>query len=398
MRAETMESGHYFREKGATAERLIHEIATKTFFTDWCYPNPKKPDGNELCDMLVVFDDTALIWQIKDLKVDENGRYKDAEVEKNLRQLSGAKRTLFDLKSPVMLSNPRRGVEQFDPSLIKHVHLISVLMGEGEGAFPFLQEFKKHLVHGFTREFADIAMSELDTIADFCQYLRAKESIDLNKMIMILGGEENLLGKYIEHGRSFGWMDNYDVIHIDDTIWPKISQMPQYIKKKEMDRISYGWDSMIERVHEGTSKYERLARELARPDRFTRRVLSESFMESYDEFMRKKLDMFRRQMSLLDTTYCFLITNDVEHPSKRRQAMLQAMCLVARGINQEKSRVLGVATSRDNTNYDFVFLNIPEWTSELEAEKARLQGEFGIFVSPRQTRTNSSEFPDPATT
>jgi hypothetical protein len=43
--------------------------------------------------MLVVFDDTALIWQIKDLKVDENGRYKDAEVEKNLRQLSGAKRT-----------------------------------------------------------------------------------------------------------------------------------------------------------------------------------------------------------------------------------------------------------------------------------------------------------------
>jgi hypothetical protein len=348
--------------------------------------------------MLVVFDDTALIWQIKDLKVDENGRYKDAEVEKNLRQLSGAKRTLFDLKSPVMLSNPRRGVEQFDPSLIKHVHLISVLMGEGEGAFPFLQEFKKHLVHGFTREFADIAMSELDTIADFCQYLRAKESIDLNKMIMILGGEENLLGKYIEHGRSFGWMDNYDVIHIDDTIWPKISQMPQYIKKKEMDRISYGWDSMIERVHEGTSKYERLARELARPDRFTRRVLSESFMESYDEFMRTKLDMFRRQTSLLDTTYCFLITNDVEHPSKRRQAMLQAMCLVARGINQEKSRVLGVATSRDNTNYDFVFLNIPEWTSELEAEKARLQGEFGIFVSPRQTRTNSSEFPDPDTT
>jgi hypothetical protein len=398
MRAETMESGHYFREKGATAERLIHELATKTFFTDWCYPNPKKPDGNELCDMLVVFDDTALIWQIKDLKVDENGRYKDAEVEKNLRQLSGAKRTLFDLKSPVMLSNPRRGVEQFDPSLIKHVHLISVLMGEGEGAFPFLQEFKKHLVHGFTRGFADIAMSELDTIADFCQYLRAKESIDLNKMIMILGGEENLLGKYIEHGRSFGWMDNYDVIHIDDTIWPKISQMPQYIKKKEMDRISYGWDSMIERVHEGTSKYERLARELARPDRFTRRVLSESFMESYDEFMRTKLDMFRRQMSLLDTTYCFLITNDVEHPSKRRQAMLQAMCLVARGINQENSRVLGVATSRDNTNYDFVFLNIPEWTSDLEAEKARLQGEFGIFVSPRQTRTNSSEFPAPDTT
>jgi hypothetical protein len=292
-----------------------------------------------------------------------------------------------------MLSNPRRGVERFDPSLIKHVHLISVLMGEGKGPFPFLQEFKKHLVHGFTRDFADIAMSELDTIADFCQYLRTKESMDLNKVITILGGEENLLGKYIEHGRSFSWMDNYDVIYIDDTVWPKISRLPQYIKKKEMDHISYGWDSMIERVHEGTSKYERLARELARPDRFTRRVLSEAFMEAYAEFMRSNMDMLRRQMALGDTTYCFLITNDVEHPSKRRQNMLQAMCLVARGLNSQNSRVIGIATSRDNRNYDFVHLNIPGWTSQLEAEKARLQSQFGIFVSPRVSRTNSSEFP-----
>jgi len=388
-----MDSQHYFREKGATAEKIIYQLATKTFFTDWCYPNPKKPDGNELCDLLVVFDDTALIWQIKDLKVNEIGRYKESEVEKNLRQLNGARRTLFDVKSPMTLSNPRRGVEQFDPTLIKHVHLISVLMGEGEGVFPFLQEFKKHLVHGFTRAFADIATSELDTVADFCQYIRAKESIDLNKTIIILGGEENLLAKYIEHGRSFSWMDNYDVIHIDDTIWTKIFQMPQYIKKKEMDSISYGWDSMIERVHEGTSRYERVARELARPDRFTRRVLSESFMEAYSEFMDRNMDMLRRQTVLGDTTYCFLITNDVDHPSKRRQNMLQAMCLVARGLNPQNSRVLGVATNRDNRNYDFAFLNIGEWTSRLEAEKVRLQSRFGIFVSPRVTKTNSSEFP-----
>jgi hypothetical protein len=388
-----MDSPHYFREKGATAENVIHQLATKTFFTDWCYPNPKKPDGNELCDLLVVFDDTALIWQIKDLKVDGNGRYKDAEVEKNLRQLSGARRTMFDLKTPLILSNPRRGQEQFDPGAIVHVHLISVLMGEGEGAFPFLQEFKKHLVHGFTREFADIALSELDTIADFCRYLRDKESIGFDKMITIIGGEQNLLGKYIEHGRSFGWMDNYNVVYIDDTIWPKISQLPRYVKKKEMDRISYGWDSMIERAHEGTRKYERLARELARPDRFTRRVLSEAFMEAYAEFMKSNMDMLRRQMALGDTTYCFLITNDVEHPSPRRQNMLQAMCLVARGLNMQNKRVIGVATSRDNRNYDFAFLNIPEWTSQLETEKARLQQEFGIFKSPRITRTESNEFP-----
>ena len=58
-----------------------------------------------------------MIWQVKDLKTDEAGRYKKAEVEKNLRQLSGARRTLFGLKTPITLSNPHRGAErQFGPN------------------------------------------------------------------------------------------------------------------------------------------------------------------------------------------------------------------------------------------------------------------------------------------
>ena len=92
-------SGHYFHEKGRRAEGIIHDLATVTFLTDWCYPNPKKPDGKELCDLLVVFDDTAIIWQIKDLKVDAEGKYKEAEVAKNLRQLSGARTS--DVRSQV---------------------------------------------------------------------------------------------------------------------------------------------------------------------------------------------------------------------------------------------------------------------------------------------------------
>ena len=59
-----MDPRHYFRQKGADAEKVILNLATKTFFTDWCYPNPMRLDGKELCDCLVVFDDTALIWQV----------------------------------------------------------------------------------------------------------------------------------------------------------------------------------------------------------------------------------------------------------------------------------------------------------------------------------------------
>lgn len=387
-----MSSPHYFREKGDSAERVIHKLASRTFFTDWCYTNPKKTDGKELCDLLVVFDDTAIIWQIKDLKVDSCGRYKKAEVEKNLRQLAGARRTLFDLKKPVVLSNPRRGSETFDVSTIKHVHLISVLMGDGDEPFPFMQTFKDQMIHAFTRDFAGIILNELDTISDFCGYLKGKERI-ANKTIIIDGGEENLLGKYLHAGKTFDWMSTMDLIYIDDTIWTALQEKPEFIAKKQADLVSAGWDSMIDRAHEGSARYERLARELARPDRFTSWVLSKSFLEAYAEFMESDQDMFRRNMPIGDTTYCFLITSDTEHPSPRRQQMLEMMCFVARGIPPMNRRIIGVATSRDNRNYDFASFYIPTWTAADETLKLQIQEDHGIFRAPRITRSEEDEYP-----
>jgi len=389
-----MDSPHYFRQKGADAERVIHDLANKTFFVDWCYPNPKKPDGKELCDCLIVFDDTAIIWQIKDLKVDEQGRYKKAEVEKNLRQLAGARRALFDLREPIVLMNPRRGAEQFKPEAIKHIHLISVLMGEGEEPFPFVQEYKNRQIHVFTREFADIALSELDTVADFRKYLQDKEQIDPTKHLIVAGGEQNLLAKYLENEHSFKWMDQADLFYFDETNWPAFIKNPQVIAKKHADKVSQGWDSLINRAHEGSARYELVARELARPDRFTRRVLSQYFLEAYAEMRNGRHELFRRNFALKDTTYCFLLTYDAgDTRREQRRNMLQAMCFVARGLPPFNKRVVGVSTDRDNTNYDFCFLHMPEWTGEDEKRKKQIQAETGIFVSPRLTTSSEDEYP-----
>ncbi|RZD14008.1 MAG: hypothetical protein EVJ47_07150 [Candidatus Acidulodesulfobacterium ferriphilum] len=80
-------SKDFFNIKGKNAEELIHELATKSFFIDWCFPNPKLPDNKELCDLLVIFDDIAIIFQIKNLKL-KNGKYNKSEVKKNIKQLS----------------------------------------------------------------------------------------------------------------------------------------------------------------------------------------------------------------------------------------------------------------------------------------------------------------------
>ena len=387
-------SEHYFREKGAAAERIIHSLATRTFLTDWCYPNPRKPDGDELCDLLVVFDDRAIIWQIKDLKTDNLGRYKKAEVQKNLRQLSGARRSLFDLRISIELENPRKGKERFDPETIKSVHLISVLMGHSDEPFPFLQVFKERMIHVFTREFADIALSELDTVSDFCTYLQRKEAIDGDKDVLVHGGEENLLAKYLEDLHTFSWMGNYDHIVVAEDVWPSFSTLPRYLAKKESDRISHGWDSIINRAHDGTSaRYERVARELARPDRFQRRGLSKAFYEAYSEFCGTKHQMIRRVLKLEDTTYCFLFMEDGKGERKRRKAMLSLMCFVARGLYPENTKVIGIATEAANASYDFCLRVQPTWTSKDERTKTKIQQEIGIFVSPRQTKSGEDEYP-----
>jgi hypothetical protein len=84
----------------------------------------------------------------------------------------------------------------------------------------------------------------LDTVSDFCDYLRKKEAIDQNKRVVVAGGEENLLAKYLENLHGFSWMDNYDNIVIDGTVWAAFSRHPQFLAKKEEDKISYGWDTV----------------------------------------------------------------------------------------------------------------------------------------------------------
>src|SRR3989344_685407 len=168
----------YFELKGKNAEEFVYGLAQKSFLTDWCFINPKWDDGKELCDLLVVFGDKAIIWQIKDLKKGEDGKYNKNEVEKNLRQLLGAKRKLFELNKSIELENPRRGKELFDSRNIKEVYLISDLVGEGEDFYEFVKKIKDKIIHVLDRKGTEILLNELDTISDFVSYLKEKARLN----------------------------------------------------------------------------------------------------------------------------------------------------------------------------------------------------------------------------
>jgi len=394
-------SKNYFTLKGKKAEAMVYDLASKTFLMDWCFLNPKFPDGKELCDLLVVFDNIVIIWQIKNLKLNKKGRYKKAEVEKNLRQLYGAKRRLIDLKTEIELENPRRRKERFDPQTIKEIYLISVLMGEGEEFFNAIGEYKNHTIHVFTGDFTEVILNELDTITDFTEYLRAKEKLIEKTRILVRGEEQELLALYLQNNRSFDWIKE-DMIVLEG-LWENFQKSEEYVKKKEEDKISYLWDRIINRAHEAAEEsphYEKIARELARPNRFKRRILSKIFCEAHKRAHKDNRSdvVHRRTLPEDGTTYCFLFQDDPTERRERRKSILSVLCMDARCRFQKNKKVLGIATEkkiRRICSYDFCLLEIPKWTKEWQQKMEKLQKDLGMsrLNGSRISYMEESEYP-----
>lgn len=387
---------HYFQFKGEKAEGIVHDLSVKSFLTDWCYPNPKLQNGKEICDLLVVFDDTAIIWQVKSLKLRGDGRYKRKDVEKNFRQLIGAKRRLFQIDSDIYLDNPRRGKELFRPKTIKQIFLISVLMGPLEEFFPFVQNLKGNTIHVFNEEFTEIVLNELDTISDFCGYIKSKEQLISDKGMIIMGGEKELLAFYLGGNKSFSRLNGATEILIQDGVWDDFISRPEYKRKEEEDEISYGWDSIIERAHEGSPEYERVARELARPNRFERRVLSKTFMEAHVRAHEDTTaDMFRRILKTDGISYVFLFFSESLLRDDRKN-MLFSICFFARGKFPENIKVVGIATEKriePTCSYDYCVINKPEWTEDDNNRMLKIQEELDLFKNPEIAGISEDEYP-----
>lgn len=393
---EKIELGRQLHLKGKNAEDFVYELAKKSFLTDWCYRNPVIPNGKELCDMLVVYDDVAIIWQIKDLKV-EDGKYKESEFIQNTNQILTARNRLFGLKLPIELDNPRRGKENFNPNDIKRIHLISAVLVDDSLFFPLVEEVKGQIVHTFNREFTEIALTELDTIKDFIGYLEERESlIKSNLKIMLFGGERELLAYYLMNDRSFNNLKEHSLAIIDEGLWKELHKKQEYIAKKTEDQISYLWDSMIDRAHEGGGNYEKIARELARPNRFERRYLSKAFAEAQIKAHHEKYsNHLRRLVKAENTTYCFGFLDEKER-RESRQNMIQTLCFVARGTIKENKKVIGIATEmkiKPSCSYDFCFLELPAWTKEEDKQMKEIQEKTGVFLNPELKFVHEDEYP-----
>lgn len=392
------QDGRHFELKGKRAEAFIHELAKSTFLEDWCYLNPQLPNGKELCDLLVVFDDIAIIWQVKDLKLRKDGHYSRGKVEKNLRQVIGARRKLMECKSALSLENPRRGREVCNPASLRRIFLISALLGDEEDFYAMSENCNGYPVHIVTRESGAILLTELDTIADFADYFEARENLMTTiGRVIVEGGEEELLEYYLGHGRNFDQIKSAGLAIVGGGNWDAFVKSDCYNSRKAANEISYGWDALLARVHEGGGEYEFIARELARPNRTMRRGLAESFA---DAALRADADhehnVLRRVMCAQGITFCFLFMAE-NIPREARIRGLENLCYVARGMNRENVKVVGIATEMrigDTNSYDYCLVEMPDWTEADEEQMKALQDQQKILVDLKSFRWDVKEYPN----
>lgn len=322
--------------KGANGEKFVNEIAYKSFFKYWCYPSPKHENGNkkEICDLLIIFRDICIIISVKNYEFKGNhSRYFNNTIEKAIKQLRGAYKTLFN-KDNIEIKHPDKNPEKFLKTSINKTFKIIINLGENLDFYEITRTTAKNdFITIFNKETFVTIISELDTIPDFVDYLEKREllfksknvkvfnpvfnqdlndndkqylSKDLRNSISIIGTEKDLLSLFFKNIRSFPKEfsdENNDSMILDiNGAWEEFKMSPKAIKKDFADEVSYFIDGFV--LNE-VLKYdyfykEDIAKELLSLNRLQRRAIGNSFFEFYDKVKVYQEGMLHRRFMEYD--------------------------------------------------------------------------------------------------
>lgn len=331
-------------EKGVglnAAEKFLKDLCDKTFLSLWSFPNLFKRKGDELCDLLIVFEDHVVIFSNKscafkrtgNLEVDWN-RWFTKAVAKSAEQAFGAERWLKEQPGRIFLDAKctRPFPLRLPPRDKMKVHRIVVALGAGEACrdfyegpgslmlqattspegkrLPTLGPFSvgwvlpdRPFVHVLDDVNLGLLLRELNTASDLVAYLEKKEALLARAHVVMAPGEEDLLASYLftpdgDRGAHKFPFDEAIGLFVDEGMWEKLVASPEYIAKRKADQVSGMWDALIEvfahSLAEGTLESrgsmldesihntERSLRAMASEPRLARRVLAHGLLDLYE--------------------------------------------------------------------------------------------------------------------
>lgn len=393
-------------------EAFVHAVCRQSFLSLWSYASPQgKMHRREMCDILVVCDPDIIIFSVKEVHPTKHAddavraqRWVRAAVDESVDQVYGAERFIQSDKHTHIRQEDGSDGLPYPPKDVRRIHRVAVALG-GNGHFPLpFGDFGKGFVHVFDERSFSILTSNLDTITDFVDYLRAKEEMFSKKSDVRFALEEDILAIYLHGNRTF---PDADLLLIEEDSWEEFLKKPEVEAKRTADEVSYVWDRLIERIgrdvaarnmlYENTlSDNESVLRVMARENRFNRRILGEGLIGF---FQASTAGTVRSRIvpSLSKVGYVFLAAPRDEDRGQRNDE-LEMRCFVARHRLEPMQTVIGIGTEVKTaepgaSSWDLLLLDIPEFTDEFREKAEEISQAFGYFNAPIETRIHVDEYP-----
>lgn len=390
-------------------EEFVFHVCRETFLSLWSYANPKRDQGKELCDVLVVCEPDVVVISVKDAALNPDAapevavqRWVRSAIEKSVKQLYGAERWLERHGGQVIRHDGTEGLP-LPPLESRRTHRISVSLGS-KGYVPLQSgDHGKGFVHVLDERSFLLLMASLDTITDFVNYLTAKEQLAKRCPGLVVEGEENLLAIYLHRGREFP--DRCPDGPIEDGLWEQFRTSPAYKKKLEADQVSYLWDRLLEyfaahaldetfEFGNELSENELVFREMARESRFGRRILADALKAFLDRAQAGELRA-RMFKSVQGTGYLFMNASP-DATREDRKTELEMRSFITRG-ELDCSTVIGICVNVKKAPQghceDVLMLRLPEWTPEHAEQAQRIKSDLGFFAEPLIHRDHVEEYP-----
>lgn len=276
------------------SERLLDQIATKTFFSLWSYPGIYRDvsGGKEVADLTVYFNKTLIIFSDKGEVKFQNDkpvelawqRWYRTAVKESAKQLHGAEKFIKEHPSRVFLNQSCTDLFPYDLSdKDLKFYLVCVTRGVSLGAKKYWDSIKvgsagtlkysyhldeseiqkrpftigdvnpdKTFINVIDEVGLSLLLSELATPADFINYLQCKEAAIRGGNLIGAGGEEDLLAYYLgeDDGRGFGAIkhptgDVSKPYMIHEWMWREFRRSPAYMLQYAVRKSGEGWAKII---------------------------------------------------------------------------------------------------------------------------------------------------------
>lgn len=425
--------------KGRFGEDAVTEVAERTYLKYWCYPSPKDEQGDrkEICDLLILFKETAIIISVKNYEFKGNyERYFRSTLNKAISQIQGAERKLFAFDRDIVFNHPIKGRYVFDKKKYTKVqrliiNLSTVPLFYSGGTLTDNDNY----IHVFNWFAFLKVVNELNTISDFVEYLQEREETFKEKQIVLLPGDEDdwtmdtnsefikysqnlnpkekafilfsgseldLLATYLFNGRKFNEhfkSKEYNGTYLQyDGKWEEYFTRKEVARKKEEDKISYFIDEFIDReiLYYNDDNRIEMATELLALNRFERRILGKQFFEFIDKY--KSMGdhyMARRYGNVSNLVISFFMHGN----GITRDEAMKMMNIAVQGYSHWESykskKILMIGCNAGLTQFKFVYAkDITPISKEDEEELVYNLNLLNWFNRIEKFEIKSKEYPE----